>query len=257
MPENTPLHEAFYSSALKCSRGGELIEWLERWAEEHVKKPELIEKYESDTDSEVLALVVHPAPPAISLVVGEIIHNLRGALDYLASSIVSNMSGLKETRVSFPFYQTKADFIGSKKGHRLFQVAPDVWNVIETEFRPYADEDGSRVLWALNRLNNADKHRLLIINNAAGGVFGNHQVFGRGSFMNFDSNSFQMIGAGEMIIARGFQISHQMELSGRLVLVEPETIGTPDLFPFLKECHRLVHSIGCKLQAHIFENKSG
>lgn len=255
MPTDIPyLRAAFSSAVVKCNRGGELIHWLESEIVPTVtKQAEVVTTYDEKTDTETLKLVVHPTPLTVALIVGEILHNIRNSLDYLISSIVANVTKKADTRVSFPFHEKKKTFLRSRESHRLYQNAPDVWQIIEDQFKPYADEDGNRLLWSINRLNNNDKHRLLAVTTQTGVAGGDLNVYGPGNRRRIArSCSYILTGPGEMPLGSGSQVTHELEVSTRLILAEPEVIGTPELIPFLKECFNTVGSIGYTLQAHLF-----
>jgi hypothetical protein len=242
-----PLSAAFYAARLKCLRGGEILKHLQDHYSEMSKPAELITEYVAEGDYEILKLVVYPCSHAVPLIVGEIIHNFRCALDYLATSIVANITGNYNRRVGFTFHESRESFYNSRDKHQLYIHAPDVWEIIRTEFRPYSDHDGNRILWSLNKLWNQDKHRLLVLSTSVGVAAGNHQgrVDGVGNLYSFQ-------GVGEFEIDRGFQVSHQMEVSSSLILIEPDIIGTVDLFQFLRQCFEVTAIIGKTLEAHFF-----
>ena len=255
MMEPPTLRESFYSAFGKCQRGLTLIKWLESEYKAASKPAEVVHLTDQSTGIETVKLIVYPCPPFVPLVIGEIIHNLRNSLDYLISSIVSNASGRPETRVGFPFHETKSGFLGSRSGHRLYQLVPDVWDIIENEFPPYRDEGGNAVLWAINRLNNNDKHRLLNISNAAGAAAGD--VFAPGGGQQ--SSVWMQTGCGEMILDQGFNLFPRLEVTSDLVLIEENALGKVSLFPFLFAAQEICNRVGFRLQGKMFgdEKDSG
>lgn len=248
MDQYLTLDQAFFGARLKYNRANDLVAWLIPKYNEESTPSEIVTKRNHNSGLMELTLIVYPCPLIVPLVVGEILHNLRNCLDYMISAIVSNISRSVETRVGFPFHATKESFIKSRNSQKLFKVAPEIWEIIETEFRPYADEDGNKILWSINRLNNDDKHRLLTVNNSAGAAAGNHQAGGGFGF----SNVFQKIGAGEYVIAAGWHVAHQMNTHDDVVIFGPEALGNVSLFPFLQECLRIVATIGDALEKQLF-----
>lgn len=96
----------------------------------------------------------------LSGIVGDALHNLRSCLDHMAYQLVFNGTGLKPSRrVYFPICDDQAKY--ETDGHRQIEGAkPDAIAVIDT-IRPY--KAGNERLWQLHRLNNVDKHRLLLM----------------------------------------------------------------------------------------------
>ncbi|WP_333900173.1 hypothetical protein [Agrobacterium pusense] len=103
------------------------------------------------------------APQVIPLLIGDAIHNLRVALDHIAAEIV----GVHSASISFPFHENKHNHTnaeGKLLGHAktIDDAKPGLGRFIVDEIRPYSDGDGNKLLWSLSKLDNMDKHRLLI-----------------------------------------------------------------------------------------------
>lgn len=111
------------------------------------------------TGSNSLGVVVNALPVAVPLSIGETIYNLRSALDLLASEIVRT-AGLASNDTYFPIRQTPADFTKALQKSQIERANPRIARVIRDEIRPFAS--GNPTLYAMNRLGNIDKHRLLI-----------------------------------------------------------------------------------------------
>jgi hypothetical protein len=122
----------------------------------------------SEEDSETGAYVfkiknVRPVAPDISGAVGDVIHNLRSALDHLAWGLVE-ANGSKPTKsTGFPIYESrakyKAESLAKVKG--MSKSAVDAIDVL----KPY--KRGNSDLWLLHNLDIIDKHRLLLACNVA------------------------------------------------------------------------------------------
>lgn len=112
-----------------------------------------------------------PLPNEMLLTLGDALHNLRCALDYAINEILEG----RNERITFPMDEERANLHDSfrteatiiegrtkKKGRNsiLEQTAPGIGAFIVDELRPYKAAKG--YLWPLNKLDNADKHRLLI-----------------------------------------------------------------------------------------------
>jgi hypothetical protein len=100
-------------------------------------------------------------PPMLSVVAGDALQNLRTALDYLMCA-TSTANGYTPTiYTSFPILKrvpTTKDEIASfrRKIEGIGQPAEDFIRAI----KPY--KGGDETLWRLHRLNNRDKHQLLL-----------------------------------------------------------------------------------------------
>jgi hypothetical protein len=105
---------------------------------------------------------VQPVPVAIVLILGDILHCLRDALDYLAQQLylvgTGNANGYRD-KTSFLIAKSakdfKAGFAGKVEGMR--KDAIDAIAALE----PYPSGKGAD-LFTLHRLNNIDKHRLIV-----------------------------------------------------------------------------------------------
>jgi hypothetical protein len=97
-----------------------------------------------------------------SLIAGDAIHNLRGALDHLAWQLaLRNLDGVEPKdpySVQFPIYSNAAQWNASKYGK---YIAPADWAKLK-KFQPFDKELGPgarHFLEGLSEFSNADKHR--------------------------------------------------------------------------------------------------
>lgn len=118
---------------------------------------------------------IRPPPADIALCLGDAIHNLKSALDY----IVSELLGWQNTRLTFPMSETREELVtsfstdgltpcpecgrgGRGKGRNaaIEMAVPGIGLFIVDTIKPYKAANG--FLWPLNKLDVRDKHRLLI-----------------------------------------------------------------------------------------------
>ena len=96
----------------------------------------------------------------IAAIVGDILNNVRSALDYVAHELVA--VALKSpgpyTRVQFPIAETSEQF-DSELTRRIDCLGKEAKDAIRG-LKPY--KTGNELLWALHELNRRDKHRLLL-----------------------------------------------------------------------------------------------
>jgi hypothetical protein len=106
--------------------------------------------------------------PRLSVLLGDVIHNLRSALDYLIPPLVEASEVKLSTKHEFPVYLDRGDYeakVGSKtkanvKGplkHVTYGLA------VIADWQPYNIKGNPETnpLWGIHRFSNADKHRQL------------------------------------------------------------------------------------------------
>ncbi len=108
--------------------------------------------------------------PQWSLMVGDVLHNLRSALDHLAWQLVILDGGEPGVQTQFPVRETPFNKSGDLTATQLNPPVNDarILDALEAS-QPYRGADGSPAqvdrnpLWLLHRLNIIDKHRLLLV----------------------------------------------------------------------------------------------
>ena len=148
------------SAFLKVNRANKHIDdlGLERSAFLDGKEYFGVPKFDPETNRTQFVLERVPAiPDSIKLIVGDVAHNLRTALDHLASALVRSV-GIEPKGVYFPIAETidkyKAESGGKTKG------MPQQGKDLIDRFSPYGG--GNHLLWGLHKLDIIDKHRLLL-----------------------------------------------------------------------------------------------
>ena len=104
-------------------------------------------------------------PSTITAVFGDVLQNLRSALDHLANQLLLVNLRAERTNQEFNF-----PICGDLSKHEaLFQGKPklrgDAWRALQA-LRAYRGGSGHQ-FWVLNRLNNIDKHRLMLFAGSA------------------------------------------------------------------------------------------
>lgn len=108
---------------------------------------------------------VRPAPKRLSALLGDTIHNLRSALDHLAFQLVWVATGKSPSNhVYFPIADDRSKYIEQRR-KQLKGATPAAIAAVDG-LSPY--KGGNDELWLLHKLNNVDKHRVLI---TAGSAF--------------------------------------------------------------------------------------
>jgi hypothetical protein len=102
-----------------------------------------------------------PVPDSVALIAGDAIQNLMSALDHLAYQIVCSDTRGKPPDLSgiyFPIADDAAKYEANKRT-QLKGASQETFQRIDA-VKPY--RGGKDPLWALKRLNNIEKHRLLL-----------------------------------------------------------------------------------------------
>lgn len=103
-------------------------------------------------------------PPEIPCFLGDVLHNLRCALDHLAYQLVlsnSHQTLLKPEQIYFPISATREKYERRKsKPDSVFsKISRDAAAALD-DLKPYGGDNNG--LWYLHALNNIDKHRMVL-----------------------------------------------------------------------------------------------
>jgi hypothetical protein len=96
-------------------------------------------------------------PDSIPLILGDAVHNLRSALDYVACELVRSVN-VEPDKVYFPISDGPEKYEGNSGG-QTNGIPPEAKKDID-RMRPY--RGGNNSLWAIHKLDIIDKHRLLL-----------------------------------------------------------------------------------------------
>jgi hypothetical protein len=136
-------------------------------------------------------------PEDVPIIVGEVIYNLRAALDYLIYELAIKDSGSPKSGTQFPVEDVKSDPKNPRRGFDararecLTGVNPVHVEAIEA-LQPYA---GNRWLKILREISNPDKHRQLTVVAGQGEEIANWETDVSGSFDNRPGTIMRGVGA--------------------------------------------------------------
>lgn len=152
-------------SSRKLDRAEELLESLKIEAKNFFdSRPYLIGTRRNEDGRLVYFLdKAKEVPENIPTLVGEILQNLRSALDHKAYELFQVNSAGEGRHIYFPIDSDHATYEANKerKTKGMSQVAKDFFDSI----RPY--KEGNHTLWQIHELNNRDKHRTLVTSGSA------------------------------------------------------------------------------------------
>jgi hypothetical protein len=146
---------------------GLLKRHLQRLRKEHPHR--IREQPHAETGQYVKDIVAPATPPIWSLIIGDVAHNLRSALDHLAwqLAIVSSPTGNPENeweprQIDWPIYVDPDRYQGTRPVWRLDGLSETLASAVE-DCQPYKRwiPPEADPLWMLHQLSNIDKHRLL------------------------------------------------------------------------------------------------
>jgi hypothetical protein len=103
---------------------------------------------------------IEPIPCDIALIAGDVLNNLRSALDHVMWHFASQHAPVpNEKSVYFPILGSAVSYDLLLRGEKIAYLRQNIIGVLDT-IKPY--KGGNDLLWKLHKLNNLDKHRLLI-----------------------------------------------------------------------------------------------
>lgn len=157
-----------------------------KWAYEHIQRANAFWQRHLETDfctitiedqlkgehvKKSIVVKAEPIPSPIILSIGDAVHNMRCALDYT----ISEMLHWQNARITFPMHETRDELVSSfrtkpeiiagktkKAGGNapIENAVPTIAALIIDEIKPY--KAGNNLLWALGKIDNTDKHRLIL-----------------------------------------------------------------------------------------------
>jgi hypothetical protein len=154
------MQQAFREALLKAKRANEHINDLERRLRVFCDSDSYTIHVNFDSDQGCDVLKVEPtkqAPDDLVLIVGDAVHNMRSALDYLISPFVFKSTEHAKFIISAHEQAFKAAINGGLKSNSTSEFR----QFLADHVQPYGGGCGS-VLFPLHKLDIADKHHLLI-----------------------------------------------------------------------------------------------
>jgi hypothetical protein len=103
-------------------------------------------------------IIIHNPPMEIGTIVGDVVHNLRAALDLMACDLVRNGGG-NPNNVYFPFCDKPEELARKLKDKNFHRAGARAISLLE-ELKPY--RGGNAALRAIHDMDVQDKHQTLI-----------------------------------------------------------------------------------------------
>ena len=156
--------EIFAGSELKIARARKHVIEFEQYVADHMDAhpPKVTTRERTDPADEWSALNTHVEvkvlPPEAGAIIGDVIHNLRAALDIMAVSLVGAVSTDTEN-VYFPFCTDANELDKMIKRRGFDRAGQDAVDLLK-QFAPH--RGGNEALRALHELDIQDKHHMVI-----------------------------------------------------------------------------------------------
>lgn len=213
---------------------------------------------ESDANGHRYVLYAERLPKHVPILIGSGIHALRSSLDAAVSTLIEGVSKKRLDRVGFPFAETEQSLrlsfepsrsLCGKCGHpheqkprqkRILDYVPELKDVLLEDLKPW--KEGNFPLWALNKLDNYQKHRsLLLVITATSAAMDYFTPEGVHAFANLwrvhPGQEFVIAESRTMVIARS-----KPSIEVTPALPEDLPYGGDPLFEVLGTLYRSTHS---------------
>lgn len=209
---------------------------------------------------------VEPTPSSIALIAGDAIQNLMSALDHLAYQLVcvSTNDNLPNPKWIFLPIADDAAKYEAKKARKILGARQDIFDAIDL-IKPY--RGGNDLLWILYRLNNVEKHRLLLTIESRSGAVNIDQIMHRifsvhwaemwpgitfpsmDCFVRENGGDFPMTAGLELFIdAPDAEFDKKLQFRFDVAISEPQVLEAKSLIETLHQMANLVEGIVSTLE---------
>lgn len=157
--------EPFKASFVKLARAKKLVNELEQIVADYIgTNPVEFNVGPSPPDSGIAGVRIEfsgqkPVPDELGSVFGDVIHNLRAALDLMACDLCK-LKGASTKDVYFPFCESVSQLPKMIIKRHFDQAGPEAVRLLH-ELQPY--KGGNTALRAIHDLDIQDKHQMLIV----------------------------------------------------------------------------------------------
>lgn len=197
-----------------------------------------IARFNSEDNQTIFVLESVPEiPDSIPTILGDAVHNLRVALDYLASELVRT-AGLESKGVYFPIAENAEKYAAESGGKT--KGMPEAAKSKIDALQPYGG--GNEGLWVLHKLDIIDKHRLLP---AVGMKIGSFQVNLSLTPTEYNFAMPSILEKGDIIgwVAGNREADKQMSVTADLTFGEPESLEGRPMIETLNQLVGMVEAI--------------
>ena len=190
----------FNGAKLKVKRADQHISELQQFISEFLKTDFcriFIEVDPNDGNQILKFQSIRDMPHELPLVIGDVIHNLRSALDLMTCEIVTMAGESVDRNIEFLVRDDRDKLITAINDRKIKAAPKSIIDLIVDTIKPY--KGGNDALCALHDLDILDKHKLLIpvasVNALMGAVVedDSHNVFNFGRIMVGPSGKLNLV----------------------------------------------------------------
>jgi hypothetical protein len=180
-------------------------------------------------------------PVEINLAFGDCVHNLRSALDHLMGLLVLKLvPGADPDHIYFPIRENEKALISALKDGKVGKamatpIGQKIGASIVNDLKPYGALDNP--FRALTKLDNIDKHRLLLTVSALAGVTFDGRI-GSNYFSGCSARS--KLGSNSVLIDSDLGMECNLQPTFDVLIAEPELPPNQSLIPMLKSLAEVV-----------------
>ncbi len=140
-----------------------------------------------------------PVPERFSVLIGEIVHQLRSSLDHLFAALILQNGRPVDHKDSFPIFDSVQRYKRACSLGMLDKVSATARAIIEKAQPCFASSTPlDTILCAVRDLNNADKHRMLVVLNSTGAIGRNIDIGAPGKLLlDITGKPVSIIGFGD------------------------------------------------------------
>jgi hypothetical protein len=246
-------NEPFEASKLKIKRATRHTEELREDIRSFMRRKPFVLRIEDGGSGQHnwTIRVRRQIPKEFSAIIGDVLHNLRAALDLLACDLV-RLNGGNDKDVYFPFCNSVDDLDETIRKRKIDRAASDVVDLIRS-FKPY--KGGNVALRAIHDLDIMDKHKALIPT---------AEMMGLPNFtsaaLTFTNNRIGPIRDGMVAIrmpaASKLRVGQELEGKFHLLFPFESAFNGSEVIPTLQELTELVSGIIETFEAHCYGGES-
>lgn len=248
MSNDSELTYAFQMAEWRVERANNHIDHLKKIIEWTVHPDNYLAIPDHNPQTGNYVLKVGPKngglPRHLPIVAGEVAHALSITLDYLWSGITRYVAPSFAKRAHFPDHETLTNLQDMVSKDAAVKAMPALEKFIIEEIRPY--KDGNFLLWAVGKLDNVDKHRLLLASMAIAKLGKFVATSEDGSVIDLSYSTINTYGP-ELILgfAAPFKLNDDTEISVDIVFNEPDVLppGNPVLQTMIDLSNALAETV--------------
>lgn len=153
------MENLFRASKVKLRRALRFIDEVETGLRAYDSSNPISARWDWSGKEPSIKIFFKEIDPDVLAALGDAVHNMRTALDLMASELV-RINGKSDKNVCFPFANSKEKFSDQIKSKNFYKAGNDAVALLE-KFEPYPE--GNKMLRAIHDLDIQDKHSAILV----------------------------------------------------------------------------------------------